>query len=74
MMRDRRIQAESTGGDDRGAGDVALRAVVEIGVETKEEWRYGVLEVKRRMCLKNGARGCVESHREVNNNKIRAHK
>lgn len=74
MMMDRRIQAESTGGDDREAGGVAFGAAVEIGVETKEEWKYGVLEVTRRMRLKNGARSCVESHREVNNNKIRAHK
>lgn len=37
MMMDRRIQVESTAGDDREAGDVPLGAVVEIRVETKEE-------------------------------------
>lgn len=57
MVMDRRIEAESTGGDERVAGDVTLGAAVETGVETKE-WKYGVLAVKRRMCLKNGARNC----------------
>lgn len=70
MVMDRRIQALSTGGDEREPGDVALGAAVETEVETKEEWKYGALEVKRRMCLKNGARNCLESHGEVCNNNI----
>ncbi|EPQ11922.1 Dysbindin [Myotis brandtii] len=48
MVMDRRIQAESTGGDEREAGDVTLGAAVETGVETKEEWKLKTLSDKSR--------------------------
>lgn len=51
MVMGRITQVESIGGEGPEAGDVALGAAVEIGgegMETKKEWKYDVLQSKRR--------------------------